>query len=98
MRVELAYGRSQLAVELPDERTTIIQPSHTPGLKDERAAVVAALENPIGARPLREWIGPGERICILFTYITRATPNDRIIPCLLDYLSDVPTLNNTWLN
>ncbi len=98
MRVELAYGRSQLAVELPDERTTIIQPSHTPGLKDERGALVAALDNPIGARPLREWIEPGERICILFTDITRATPNDRIIPWLLDYLGDVPPQNITLLN
>src|SRR6266567_792553 len=98
MRVELAYGRSELAVELPDERTTIIAPSHTPGLEDERGAVVAALENPIGARPLREWIGPGERICILFTDITRATPNDRIIPWLLDYLGDVPPQNITLLN
>src|SRR2546426_5166579 len=95
MRVELAYGRSQLAVELPDKRTTIIQPSHTPGLKDERGAVVAALEKPIGARPLREWIGPGERICILFTDITRATPNDRIIPWLLDYLGDVRSEEHT---
>src|SRR6266487_3078084 len=98
MRVELAYGRSQLAVELPDERTTIIQPSHTPGLEDERGALVAALDNPIGARPLREWIEPGERICILFTDITRATPNDRIIPWLLDYLGDVPPQNITLLN
>jgi nickel-dependent lactate racemase len=39
---------------------------------------------------LREWIKPGNQVCILFTDITRATPNDRLIPWLLDYLADVP--------
>src|SRR5579862_9801869 len=50
MKVNLAYGQGHLAVELPEKRTTIIEPSHKPGLPDERAAVMAALEKPIGAR------------------------------------------------
>ena len=75
MKVNLAYGQGQLAVELPDGSTTVIQPSHTSGLPDERCAVLAALDHPIGARPLREWIKPSSRVCILFTDITRATPN-----------------------
>jgi len=83
MKVSLAYGQGYLPVELPDGRTTVIQPSHTPGLADERAAVLAALEKPIAARPLREWLKPGGRVCIAFTDITRATPNERIIPWLL---------------
>ena len=87
MKVNLAYGQGYLPVELPDGRTTVIQPSHNPGLADERGAVLAALEKPIGARPLREWLKPGSRICILFTDITRATPNDRLIPWLLSCLA-----------
>jgi len=98
MQVQLAYGRGYLPVEFPTDRTTVIQPSHLPGLKDERAAVLAALENPISARPLREWIKPGNRVCILFTDITRATPNNRLIPWLLDYLSEVPRENITLIN
>ncbi|HTD88035.1 MAG TPA: nickel-dependent lactate racemase [Candidatus Binatia bacterium] len=86
MKVNLAYGQGQLAVELPDERTTVIQPSHIPGLAEERAAVLAALEKPIGAPSLRDLIKPHTNICVLFTDITRATPNDRIIPWLLEYL------------
>ena len=98
MKVNLAYGQGHLTVELPDDRTTVIQPSHTAGLPDERGAVLAALDHPIGARPLREWIKPGDRVCILFTDITRATPNERLIPWLLDYLKDVPRDNITLLN
>ncbi len=98
MKVNLAYGQGRLAVELPDDRTTVIQPSHTAGLPDERGAVRAALDRPIGARPLREWIRPGDRVCILFTDLTRATPNERLIPWLLDHLKDVPRENITLLN
>ena len=37
-------------------------------------------------------------MCILFTDITRATPNDRIIPWLLNHLDHVPRDNITLLN
>lgn len=98
MKIKLAYGQGHLAVELPDDRTTVIEPAHTPGLADERAAVLAALAQPIGTRPLREWIKSGDRICILFTDITRATPNERLIPWLLEYLREVPRAQITLVN
>src|SRR5678815_3077277 len=98
MNVALAYGQGQLNVELPDARTTVIEPTHVPGLSDERTAVQEALDRPVGARPLREWIKPNQKVCILFTDITRATPNHRLIPWLLDYLAGVPRENITLLN
>lgn len=98
MKVQLAYGEGHLPVELPSDRTTVIQPSHTRGLADERSEILRALDSPIGARPLREWIKPGNRICILFTDITRATPNERIIPWLLEYLAEIPREQITLLN
>src|SRR5213592_3920947 len=97
MKINLAYGQGHLAVDFP-EATTVIEPSHNPGLLNEKAAVLAALRNPIGAKPLLDWIKPSDKICIAFTDITRATPNDRIIPWLLDYLGDVPPQNITLLN
>ena len=98
MKVHLAYGQGQLAVELPKDRTTIITPSHRPGLPDERAAVLRALDQPIGSKPLRELVQPASKVLISFTDITRATPNDRIIPWLLEHLAPVPRENITLLN
>lgn len=98
MKINLAYGQGHLPVELPDAQTTVIAPTAKPGLPDERAAVLRALENPIGARPLREIIQPGHKVCISFTDITRATPNDRLIPWLLQHLAHVPRENITLLN
>jgi len=98
MKVELAYGEQGLSVEFPEDRTTVLLPRFHPGLPDEKAAVMEALEHPIGAPPLREWIKPGAKICIVFTDLTRATPNARLIPWLLEALGDVPKDNITLLN
>jgi len=98
MKVKLAYGRGHLPIEVPKGRTTVIEPSHTPGLTDEREAVLKALVDPIGTRPLRDWIKPSDRICISFTDITRATPNERMIPWLLEHLAHVPREQITLLN
>jgi nickel-dependent lactate racemase len=91
MKVALAYGERALEVDFPSDRTQVIQPSHRPGLDDERAAVIAALESPIGCAPLDSWLAvcrtkPDAKVVILFTDITRATPNHRLIPWLLAYI------------
>ena len=86
MTVNIAYGQGTLPVELPSELTTVIEPVFVEGLRDEKAALFEALERPVGARPLREWITPRSRVCVTFTDITRATPNHRLIPWILEYL------------
>lgn len=86
MKVNLAYGSGHLPIEVPDDRTMVIEPAHIDGLADEKAAVLDALQNPIGSQALLERISAETKICIAFTDITRATPNDRIIPWLLEHL------------
>ena len=97
MTVNLAYGSGHLPIEVPDDRTTVIEPTHIDGLADEKESVLDALQNPIGSQPLLERISPDAKICIAFTDITRATPNDRIIPWLLEHLGG-PNDNITLLN
>ena len=97
MNVKLAYGDGCLTVALPDGRTTIIEPLNMPGLADERAGVLAALDRPVGARPLREQVGRKSKVTIVFTDITRPTPNHRMIPWLLEYLSGLVSPENITL-
>ena len=97
MTVNLAYGSGHLPIEVPNDRTTVIEPANITGLADEQAAVLGALQKPIGSQPLLERISPDTKICIAFTDITRATPNDRIIPWLLEHLGG-PNDNITLLN
>jgi len=97
MIVNLAYGSGHLPIKVPDDRTTVIEPANITGLADEQVAVLDALQKPIGSQPLLEHISPDTKICIAFTDITRATPNDRIIPWLLEHLGG-PSDNITLLN
>jgi len=98
MNVALAYGSSRLSVDLPDHLTTLITPTEHHGLANERQAVLNALDQPIAALPLRDWVRPGHQVCIVFSDITRPTPNERLIPWLLEYLSFVPAAQIVLLN
>jgi len=97
MTVNLAYGSGHLPIEVPDDRTTVIKPTHIDGLADEKESVINALQKPIGSQSLLDRISPATKICIAFTDLTRATPNDRIIPWLLEHLGG-PNDNITLLN
>lgn len=98
MKVNLAYGQGHLSIDLPEDRLTVIEPTRTPGLRDERGAFAAALADPIESKPLRNRIRPGDRVAVLFTDITRATPNERLIPWLLAELDHVPDENIVLIN
>jgi nickel-dependent lactate racemase len=87
MKVPIAYGRAHLVVELPDA-TAVIEPTGQAGLANERDAVRQALDRPTTAKPLSELVRRATRICVVHTDITRATPNERLIPWLLEYLAD----------
>jgi nickel-dependent lactate racemase len=90
MHIDLAYGRGSLTIEVPDDRTTVIEPSHLPGLPDVRAALVSALRNPIGTPPLRRLVGRGQTVAISVCDITRPMPSATLLPVLLAELSHVP--------
>ena len=87
MRVKLAYGRDSLDVELPDQ-TEVILPRPTPGLVDEAAALRTALRHPIASPALAALVKAGDRVVVVHTDITRATPNDRLLPVLLAELEE----------
>ena len=98
MNVELAYGEGTVNVDFPENKTTVISPTHIPGLTDEKAAIMNALSSPTGSQSLLNRVSPSDKICILFTDITRATPNHKIIPWILEHLKDHPKENIILLN
>lgn len=97
MRVELAYGRGRLPVELP-EHAVVITPQELPGLADERAAFDAAVRSPIGSRPLHELASPLSRVAIVIADITRPSPSERLVPWILEALAVVPRENVVIVN
>ena len=96
MKITLAYGKTGLGIELPDAwDVTVVEPRFVPGLADEAAALRQALRAPIGAGPLRQQVKATDRVGIVFSDITRATPHGLILPAVLDELAHVPPENIT---
>lgn len=93
MQVKLAYGRSGLSVELPDERTTVVEPTYVPGLPDAVGAIRDALRNPIGAPPLRRIAKPTDSVAISVCDVTRPMPSALLLPVLLRELRHIPPQN-----
>src|SRR5687768_8384930 len=87
MQVKLAYGRTGLTIEVPDS-ADVIEPQFVAGGPNESEAILDALRRPIDSLPLKTLVGQGKTVTIVHTDITRATPNDRMLPILLRELED----------
>jgi len=88
MHIQMAYGRTGLEFELPDDAPiTILSPEPVPGLADEQAAIVEALRAPIGTPPLQDLVRPEDTLAVVFSDLTRPMPNDRALPPLLEELA-----------
>ena len=71
MKVNLAYGKTGLSVELPADRTTVIEPVYIPGLPHEEDALRRALPELINRLPLRELVRTNQTVAIAVCDITR---------------------------
>ena len=91
MLVTLAYGRTGLPVEFPDDRTTVIEPTYLDGLPDQTGAVQEAVERPLGTAPLRDLVGAGQTVAISICDITRPMPSATVLPVVFEALAHVPT-------
>ena len=98
MKTRLQYGKGDLSVEVPSSDVTVLAPKHEEGLGDEAAAFREAVRDPIGSAPLREIVGPDERLAVVIPDITRALPRERLLPWLFGELSHVPPENVTIVN
>ena len=90
MLVNLAYGRTGLPVEFPDNRTTVIEPVYLEGLPDQRGAIREALRHPHGTAALHDLVEADQTVAISVCDVTRPMPSRTVLPVVLDALSHVP--------
>jgi len=84
VKLKLDYGSDGLMVDLPDERTTVIEPMPVPAIANPAQALRNALAAPIGKPPLRTLVKPGRRIGISVCDITRAQPRQLMLEALFE--------------
>ena len=90
MKFKLPYGKTDLLVDLSDEfDIDIVEPKWISAVEDMASAITNALQNPIGCKPLKELLKPSDKVAIIFSDITRATPYKIILPPLLAELKYV---------
>jgi nickel-dependent lactate racemase len=87
MKAHFSFGKGGLQVSIPDGfRGQVIMSRTAHALQDERAALDAALDAPIGALPLLQLAVGKKTAAISICDITRPAPNAVTLPPVLDRL------------
>ena len=94
MEVRLAYGTDGMVVELPGDRTTVVEPDYHLGVEEPTALLRKAVRNPVAGPPLREVVRPGQKVAISICDITRPQPRDVMLPVVLDELEGIVDLDD----
>jgi nickel-dependent lactate racemase len=80
----IPFSKGEIEFDLPaGMRGAVAVSQRVPPVEDVPAAIWRALEQPIDSPPLRELAKPGDTACIVFTDITRSSPDNLLVPALL---------------
>jgi nickel-dependent lactate racemase len=87
------YGTGEVSFALPPGMSgAVVESKKVPPIADEAAAIAEALARPVNSPPLRELARQGDaaslKVCIVFTDITRASPDHLLVPALLAELAE----------
>lgn len=84
---QVPYGKSSIRFDLPPSmQGTVALSRPVEPVEDAQSAIKTALETPLGTSQLRELASQGNRVCIVYTDITRSSPDHMLVPALLDEL------------
>lgn len=84
---QVPFDTGELTFDLPPGwQGTIVESKSAAPIADVPAAVAEAVANPTNSPPLRELAGPGDKVCIAFTDVTRASPDHLLVPPVLTEL------------
>ena len=80
----IPYSKTEIEFSLPPTmRGTVAVSKPAQPLADVDGAIAQVLARPIGSPALREMASPGDSVCIVFTDVTRASPDHLLVPALL---------------
>lgn len=86
MKVRLDYGTDGLEVDLPEDRTTVIEPAYPEGVSDVGEALRRALAHPIDSPPLADIVPAGSRVAVSVCDGTRPQPREVMLRAIFDAL------------
>lgn len=84
---QIPYSKSFIEFDLPSSmQVSMVTSQSHPCIEDTLGATREALNHPVGTPPLRELVRRGDRVCIVFTDNTRASPDHLLVPAVLSEL------------
>jgi nickel-dependent lactate racemase len=89
------FDKGELDFDLPAGwRGTVVESKTVEHIQDVPAAAAAAVARPVNSPPLRELARRGDTVCIVFTDVTRASPDWLLVPPLLAELEAAGVRDN----
>ena len=87
-RLSIGDRYQSFGYEEEDTKVKVLEPIYFPTPESEEALVKKALERPIDSAPLSELVKSGDRVCIIFSDITRLWVRHHVfMPFILDELN-----------
>lgn len=84
---QIPYSKSTIEFSLPPTmQATVAASRQIEPVKDYDEAIRQALASPTGSPPLHKLAKPGDRVCVVFTDITRSSPDHLLVPAILEEL------------
>ncbi|UCC16293.1 MAG: nickel-dependent lactate racemase [Dehalococcoidales bacterium] len=95
--IKLPYGETVKTIHVPEKNLAgVLETRQHPGLENEWDSILSSLRNPTGSKPLIERINENDSVVIIVTDNTRACPEDRMLPPVLEELKKkIPQANIT---
>jgi len=90
MRVSIPYRQEKVEVNIPDKNLIGIFYPNEVEIKDERETLIEAIDNPIDARPIDEFLSDARDVLIIVNDHTRPTPTRNILDIIYDKIKDKP--------
>lgn len=86
----MPIGKTQQEVLLPEEHVIYdIHGNEATVCQNIAEATLEAIRNPIGTKPLREIVKPGEKIAIIISDITRLCGTKEFLPVIIEELNSI---------
>ncbi len=90
MKLRIPHGTSTQPLELPDEQVVAVRNLRPmEAVSNPEVLLKEAIETGFDEQDLSAGAGPGAKACIVVTDRTRSTPNQAIVPLLLDQLNSM---------
>ena len=87
MKLSFGFGTGVQEVDVPENNLMgILRANAVEAPASEAEEVLRALQEPIGSKPLKDLVKPGQKVAIVTSDITRPMPTYKVLPAVLDEL------------